>query len=67
MARLAIPRHIRGGIANHVSVTKAGVTDEHYTIYEFLPERRAALNLWADRSSSIIADEKAAIVLSIGE
>jgi integrase len=67
MARLAIPRHIRAWIANHVSVTKAGVTDEHYTIYEFLPERRAALNLWADRLSSIIADEKAAIVLSIGE
>jgi integrase len=67
MARLAIPRHIRAWVANHVSVTKAGVTDEHYTIYEFLPERRAALNLWADRLSAIIADDEAVSVFSIRE
>lgn len=44
MARLGIHKDIRGRVLNH-AVT--GVTERHYTPYDFAPEKRVALDRWA--------------------
>lgn len=44
MARLGINRDIRGRVLNHAV---QGVTDRHYTPYDFQAEKRSALERWA--------------------
>jgi integrase len=44
MARLGIPKDIRGRLLNHAV---QGVTDRHYTPYDFAAEKRSALDRWA--------------------
>ena len=44
MARLGIPTDIRGRVLNHAL---QGVTERHYTPYDFAPEKRSALDRWA--------------------
>ena len=44
MARLGYSREIRGRVLNHAV---QGVTDRHYTPYDFHVEKRAALESWA--------------------
>jgi integrase len=44
MARLGIPTDIRGRVLNHAM---AGVTERHYTPYDFQAEKRSALDRWA--------------------
>jgi len=44
MARLGIPKDIRGRVLNHAV---QGVTDRHYTPYDFQAEKRSALDRWA--------------------
>ena len=42
-------------VANHRSVTKGGVTFAHYVQYSYEGEKRAALDLWADRLTGIVS------------
>lgn len=44
MARLGLSRDIRGRVLNHAV---QGVTDRHYTPYDFAAEKRSALDRWA--------------------
>ena len=44
MARLGISTDIRGRVLNHAV---QGVTDRHYTPYDFAAEKRSALDRWA--------------------
>lgn len=44
MARLGIGKDIRGRVLNHAV---QGVTDRHYTPYDFAAEKRSALDRWA--------------------
>jgi len=44
MARLGIAKDIRGRVLNHAA---QGVTDRHYTPYDFQAEKRSALDRWA--------------------
>lgn len=44
MARLGIHKDIRGRVLNHAV---EGVTDRHYTPFDFAPEKRNALDRWA--------------------
>jgi hypothetical protein len=44
MARLGVVRDIRGRVLNHAV---QGVTDRHYTPYDFHAEKRSALDQWA--------------------
>jgi integrase len=41
-------------IANHRSVTQAGVTFKHYVQYDYRVEKRAALDLWGGRLAVIV-------------
>jgi integrase len=54
MARVGIPPIILGHVANHRSTTRAGVTLSVYTQYTYDKEKRAALDLWAERLQAIV-------------
>jgi integrase len=56
MARLGIAPIVLGHIANHRSTTRAGVTLSVYSQYTYDKEKRAALELWAERVGAILAD-----------
>ena len=55
MAKLGVAPIVLGHIINHISVTKAGVTLKVYSHYSYDKEKRAALDLWAERLGSITA------------
>jgi integrase len=62
LARLGVVPHVIGHIANHRSLTKAGVTFAHYVQHSFEGEKRQALDLWANRLSGIIGGAGARVV-----
>src|SRR5262249_11530523 len=55
MAELGVPPIVLGHVANHRTTTKAGITLGVYVQYEYEKEKRAALELWADRLQGIIS------------
>ena len=55
MAELGVSPIVLGHVINHRSVTKAGVTLSVYSQYDYSKEKRAALELWADRLEGIVA------------
>lgn len=62
MARLGVAPIVLGHIANHRSTTRAGVTLAVYSQYDYGKEKRAALELWADRLAAIIGKRAAKVV-----
>jgi integrase len=54
LARLGVSPHVIAHIANHRSVTKSGVTFAVYVMHSYEGEKRAALELWADRLAAIV-------------
>jgi hypothetical protein len=57
MARLGVAPIVLGHVANHRTTTRAGVTLAVYSQYTYGEEKRAALNLWAERLQAIVAGE----------
>jgi integrase len=55
MAKLGIAPIVLGHIANHRTITKAGMTLSVYVHHAYEKEKREALELWADRLQGIIA------------
>jgi integrase len=66
MARLGVAPIVLGHVANHRSTTRAGVTLAVYAQYAYDKEKRAALDLWAERLTAIVGAGKPATVLHIG-
>lgn len=62
MARLGISTDIRGRVLNH-AVT--GVTNKHYTPYDFAPEKRSALDRWAAELMRAVAGETSGKVVPL--
>jgi integrase len=54
MARLGVAPIVLGHVANHRTTTRAGVTLAVYSQYSYGTEKRAALDLWADRLTAIV-------------
>ena len=54
MARLGVQRDIRGRLLNHAV---QGVTDRHYTPYDFATEKRDALDKWSAEVARGISQE----------
>jgi integrase len=54
MARLGVAPIVLGHVANHRSTTRAGVTLAVYSQYTYDKEKRAALDLWANRLAAIV-------------
>ena len=65
MAKLGIAPIVLGHVANHLTTTKAGITFAIYVQHQYDKEKRAALNLWADRLVAIVGDAPAAAVLPL--
>jgi integrase len=61
MARLGVAPIVLGHIANHRTTTRAGVTLAVYSQYTYDKEKRAALDLWAERLSAIVGGAAAKI------
>jgi integrase len=62
MARLGVAPIILGHVANHRTTTRAGVTLAVYSQYTYDKERRAALELWAERLKALVGTGAAAVV-----
>jgi integrase len=54
MAQLGVAPIVLGHVANHRTTTRAGITLGVYNKYAYDKEKRAALNLWADRVRAIV-------------
>jgi integrase len=57
MARLGVAPIVLGHVANHRTTTRAGVTLAVYSQYTYDKEKRAALDLWAERLAAIVKGE----------
>lgn len=62
LAKLTVAPIVIGAVANHLSVTKASVTFANYVQYDYAKEKRAALELWADRLAAITAGRGAKVL-----
>ncbi|MPZ36590.1 MAG: tyrosine-type recombinase/integrase [Rhizobiales bacterium] len=62
MARMGVAPIVLGHVANHRSTTRAGVTLAVYARYTYDKEKRAALELWADRLAAITGKGAANVV-----
>ena len=62
MGKLGIPPLVRGHVANHRTITKAGVTLGVYDQWSYEAEKRQALDLWADRLQAIIEGKGADVL-----
>ena len=62
MARLGVAPIVLGHVANHRTTTRAGVTLAVYSQYTYDKEKRAALDLWADRLSAIVSGSAAEVI-----
>ncbi len=63
MAALGIAPIVLGHVANHRSTTRAGITLAIYSQYTYDKEKRAALDLWAQRLTAIVGTGRAADVI----
>lgn len=62
MEELGVSPFVVGHVLNHVSATKSTVTSRVYARYDYMREKRDALDLWADRLAGLIGGKGAAIV-----
>ena len=61
MSRMGVPKDVRERILNHGGSRKGSITDGVYNHYEYDAEKRAALELWADATDSIVGQGPAEI------
>jgi len=66
MAKLGVLPHVIAHVANHRTVTKAGVTFINYVQYAYENEKRKALDLWAGRLEAIITNADHVKVVPFG-
>jgi integrase len=67
MAKLGVAPIVIGHVANHRSVTRAGVTFAAYVQHQYGPETRRALELWGDRLEAIIGKRGARVLPMRGQ
>jgi integrase len=65
LAALGVTPIVIGHVANHRTITKAGVTFGVYVQHSYAAEKRHALDLWGQRLAAIISGEPAAAVLPL--
>lgn len=54
MEGMGISPFVIGCVLNHISATKATITSSVYTQYDYMKEKREALDLWADRLAGLV-------------
>ena len=65
LAMLGVSPLVIGACVNHRTQTRSGVTLSTYVRYDYAREKRAALDLWANRLAAIVQGEKVADVVPI--
>ena len=65
MAEIGIAPHIVEAVVNHVSGHKGGIAGV-YNKAKYSPEKRAALQRWADHVERLVSGQPAANVLAFG-
>lgn len=65
MEEIGLSPFVVGHVLNHVSLTRATITSRVYARYDYMKEKREALDLWADRLSAIV-ESRTAEVVNIG-
>jgi integrase len=65
MSKLGVAPIVQAHVVNHISVTKATVLSKHYDHYDYAKEKRAALDLWANRLSAIVGGKPSATILPL--
>jgi integrase len=66
MAELGVAPIVLGHVANHRTTTKAGMTLSVYVHHQYEKEKRAALELWADRLQGIISGAGKVVAIHAG-
>lgn len=61
MAKFGVPHETRQRVLNHGGSRSRGVTDDVYGWYDYMPEKRAALELWGDALDQILSGEPGSI------
>jgi len=61
LAEIGVSREIRAHLLSHGR--SAGVQEKHYDRYSYLPEKRAALERWADKLQRVLDPSKKADVI----
>ena len=65
LQKLGVDKEVRAHLLSHGR--SKGVQSKHYERYDFLPEKRAALEKWADHIQRIIEPSRKAKVVQIGK
>jgi len=58
LAAMGVPREYRSHILHHTGDMRATLADEDYSTYDYLPEKRRALELWEQRLLEIVEGRK---------
>ncbi|CAN7341052.1 tyrosine-type recombinase/integrase [Bosea sp. LjRoot237] len=67
MAELGVSAFDIGLVLNHASTTKSTVTTATYIKHDYLKEKTAALDLWSERLSAILAELDAAEIVPMSK
>jgi integrase len=61
LTKFGVPEDIRKRVLNHGGKRTGNVTEDVYSWYDYDPEKRAALELWADAVDAIVAGNEVEI------
>ncbi|MDX2275405.1 MAG: tyrosine-type recombinase/integrase [Hyphomonadaceae bacterium] len=67
MEELGVSPFVVGHVLNHVSATKASITSRVYARYDYMKEKREALELWGARLSAIVNSANVVVPMRKGE
>lgn len=67
MAQLGVSAFDIGLVLNHASTTKATITTQVYVRHDYMKEKDAALNLWSERLSGILAEADVAELVPLSK
>jgi hypothetical protein len=65
MAKLGVAPIVLAHVANHQSTIRGGVTFGAYVRHTYDKEKRAALELWAERLAAIVGGKNCAAIQSL--
>jgi integrase len=63
MEEFGVSPFVVGHVLNHASTTKSTITSRVYARYDYMREKREALDLWADRLAAIIEGKGSVVPL----
>ncbi len=59
MTQYGIPKEVREKVLNHGGKRTSSITESVYSWYDYEPEKRVALELWADALAALVSGKGA--------